>query len=615
MQGVMWAVLGITVVLAAMVSRSARSAGNVDLSKQTVTSGDISVRLPTKWRGTLRGSEDPRVIAQAAERSPGEGGRTVRILRDHVQVPVSPLKYLIDAFGVSAPGEVSAADDEDGEGGGYALISTTRIGPATGVIVAVQRQIPRRGRPEFRKDVYAAAVLPTLDVVVIALTGDGPVDVTDHAVVRQIASGITLSGAAAEQPNESGATLPEGIQVSAPEGFGAVPQADPNRTDRLFLPTSAGKGASEFEKSWSAIEVVGCLFPALDEKDPNREQRATSAMTTLLLARDPRWRDAKITFTDGAWRAEPPDHKAGADAFPMRAYLLPDPSGRALLAVLHGGFGGGGGFDRMWKQLSASTKFLPSSDTAQLEDAGGVEAGRLRQIGWAKLLADADEQWWLWTDASDRPHVGWSHFRWEPKDLSARTIICRRDAAGDVTRVTGEWNLFPDKPEYTADDSRSTSSGTGTDSGDALRQGARLRNGQLALTVNPTGAVMGQWKMPTPSQFVPGGVLPLVMGKLEPGPLLLKTESFPGGWECIGAPQPLSVIIRPDPQSTRKAEGEDKPLRCVTAQVNGSGRVSRWYFRSTGELESVEFAGKVQRVESDLHALRVDFGRDGQMSP
>src|SRR5206468_2525652 len=109
-------------------------------------------------------------------------------------------------------------------------------------------------------------------------------------------------------------------------------------------------------------------------------------------------------------------------------------------------------------------------------------------------------------------------------------------------------------------------------------------------------------------QFVPGALLPLVMGKLKlsGGPMLLRTESFLG-CEALGLPEPLTILIRPDESATtRKAEGESQPMRCVTAEVNGTGTVTRWYFRQSGELEYVQFPGGVQRAAAEENTVKSD---------
>src|SRR5205814_8577075 len=65
-----------------------------------LNSGNVSVRLPARWRARLRGDADPRVIAQAAENAPGEPGRMIQVLADRVDHPLSPLQYLCENFGI-----------------------------------------------------------------------------------------------------------------------------------------------------------------------------------------------------------------------------------------------------------------------------------------------------------------------------------------------------------------------------------------------------------------------------------------------------------------------------------------------------------------------------------
>src|SRR5690349_15704350 len=107
MQAVMWLILGGTVALAAVVSRSARHATRVQLAPQPITEGAVSLRLPVKWRPGPRG-EDPRVVAAASDpSSPSMGasggagaGRAVEVLCDRLNVPVSPLQYLVENYGL-----------------------------------------------------------------------------------------------------------------------------------------------------------------------------------------------------------------------------------------------------------------------------------------------------------------------------------------------------------------------------------------------------------------------------------------------------------------------------------------------------------------------------------
>src|SRR5205823_12249545 len=107
-------------------------------------------------------------------------------------------------------------------------------------------------------------------------------------------------------------------------------------------------------------------------------------------------------------------------------------SGRALLTVFTAGLAGGASFDRCWKEMSAKVKFLPAADSLQLEDAGAAEASRLmRDANFDKLLDDRDDQWFQWLDASERPHLGWSHMEWQHDRIEAKGEMPMRPA-GEV---------------------------------------------------------------------------------------------------------------------------------------------------------------------------------------
>jgi hypothetical protein len=73
-------------------------------------------------------------------------------------------------------------------------------------------------------------------------------------------------------------------------------------------------------------------------------------------------------------------------------------------------------------------------------------------------------------------------------------------------------------------------------------------------------------------------------------------------------------MIRPGVNTTRIADGEDKPMRCVAAEVNGSGRVTRWFYRSSGELELIELPGGVVAAPSSEGTVRFNFPK-GPMAP
>jgi hypothetical protein len=381
------------------------------------------------------------------------------------------------------------------------------------------------------------------------------------------------------------------------------------------LQTTSGSSGEKFNENWTTAEVVGCLFPRLDPADPKRQERAASALRTMLLTREAGWRDAVVSDVDGVWRAKRAIAVASGDqSFAATAYLLPDASGRALLAIFHGGWSNGAEFDELWKQLKSQTKFLPSSDIAQLEDAGTAEAGRLRREDPAKLIPDRDEQWWLWTDQSDRPHVGWSSLRWQAGKLAADVNLRMRGTAGEIQRITGQWELrgeLRDPRSYVIDVTGTQSQG---ERSITVQQKTTLQHNTLTISFRSAKSLVKEWRTAPPPQYIPGALLTVILGQLQPGPMLLKTESFID-CQLVASPEPLTVTIRPGPTTTRKAEGDEHPMRCVTAEVNGAGRLSRWYFRSTGELECIELAGGVRCMPSDSKSIQFNFGKDGAMAP
>src|SRR4051812_47157624 len=102
MEILMCAVLLGTIGLAAVVTRSANRAHRIELSADALSRENVKVRLPLGWRMQASDASDARVIALATEASAGPGrvARVVRVLSDRIETPMSPLKYLHDAFGV-----------------------------------------------------------------------------------------------------------------------------------------------------------------------------------------------------------------------------------------------------------------------------------------------------------------------------------------------------------------------------------------------------------------------------------------------------------------------------------------------------------------------------------
>ena len=101
------------------------------------------------------------------------------------------------------------------------LFTATPVGPTTGVLIGVQRVVAHRApmarsMAQLSKDLYAATVLPSMQVLVVHLLGAGELDDLDESAIVKIAGGITLARPAPVEPADSIITLPTGIELQPP---------------------------------------------------------------------------------------------------------------------------------------------------------------------------------------------------------------------------------------------------------------------------------------------------------------------------------------------------------------------------------------------------------------
>ena len=623
MQAVMALILAATIALAAAVSSRARRANRVELSNDApVTARQVTVRLPQGWRAQPTDAKDPGLVVEAVEHleaddeeEDADGGtaRTVTVRVEHLSTPQSPLQCLLSNFGHLISSRRPQRTED--------WFAPIAIAGHPGMMMTAEQGSRRRGGGTTRKDVVAAAVLPSLRAVTIHLQGVGEADANDHAVVQAIAAALTLAGEPALGKPGEVVTLADGIRFTAPRGF--VPVAadvDAARTDRRLWTAprrDTPESLDEMEGAWFTIETVGCLCLDFDAADPKQAERAKSTLATLLLVRDPRWQGAPITpMGDKVWRADPPGAEAGERGVSLyaRAFLMTHPSGRALLTIVRGGLAKHD-LESPWRDLAPTVQFLPASDVATLEDLGASEAARLRRAGYEKLLPDRDIAWWRWLEGD--AYVGWSNLDFpvarpggSAPGLAAKGQHHLRLPNG-VDHVTHDFTYRDGVERYTSTVIREQiqrhARGTFT-------QKTTLADGKLAMTVQPPdGPAVQRWNdLAPPPQFVPGGLLPLVLPRLARDPMILVTDTFPGR-EGLGPPQPLTLIIRPGDGATTTRAGD--ALQCVTVEVNGTGVVSRWYFRKTGELERVDWGAGLQQLASDESAVKNTFPKGNELAP
>lgn len=612
---VMATILAGTLGLAALVGSMNRRFSRVELIEKPVRFDDISIRLPVGWTN-VDDREDARTLATAMEDGPSpQRARRLTIMCEALAAPMSPIQYLVERLGVPV---------KDGSEGEIAELEAVTIAGQPGAIISISSLRIGNDAPAVRvpqKDVYAAAVLPSRRAVVVHLRGIGESDQGDEMVVRKVAGALAIgSEPAVPAVAQSEISLRGGTNFAVPPGLLCVEPNDPLRADRLLWPVlGADDDVGQLEARWLTVEVIECLFIAPAAEAGNERDVANAAFETLLLSRDATWRGAAITPAgQGAWRAEPRSPAGGSWALASRqAYLLADPGGRALLAIFRGGVGGRSDIGSIWKSLAGSVKFGASPDIRTLETRGAAVASAMAGIGYEKLVSDRTEQWWLWTDARDRPHRGWSHVDF---DVAAgigelRGEIARRIRQGnEVTRLNGRFRSSDAAADYHSSVTRAAAQPAESA---PVEQTIALRDQRLGLALGPPGNVRPEWEIAMPQQFVPGALLPLLMDQFHRDPgegeLIVRSEEFMGV-EAAGPPQPLTILIRSVENVGRLAEGETEPMRCVEAEVNGSGMLSRWYFRKDGAVECVDLPGGLQRTRSDFNTVKFAFDQDPRMA-
>ena len=630
----MWLILGATLGLAAFVNHERRRSLRVELGPPAEY-GSMTVRMPRAWDVIAPNESDPRVVVSATEpaqtptRRPGQG-RTVTILRERLPAARGPLEHLL--ISISQPAAVQGpAQWQD-------AIESVTIGGWPGLMVSLakvqQNQLEKRAQPDEpdddprgwpRKAYVACAVLPSRHAVVIQLEGSGTNELSDVEVLKQIAAGIEITAQPPlGQPGETVA-LEGGARVTAPNGFRPVYENDPNRIERQLW----GSGDA---RSWTSCELVPLLLA------PEEMGKEAQAIAIALQTRDRRLRGAVIEADKEhprRWRIAPTPTPF-SELFPTIAYVIADERGdrgaisagprRAVLAVFRGAEGTQRRFEQAWEEIAGGVSFVGETDYAAMLALGETEARRLSDRGMARLIrSPRDEQWWLWLDEDEHVNLGWSSVAWDlsgpppqkrttaaapagaPAPWGERRTV-RRGTDGRLIHVTEEW--FGDLRTYEL--FANTTVGDGTET---FKQTTRFDGGELVMTETAgRNKRTGHWERVAPPQFVPGGWLSLLIGELTRQPLILRTESFVGH-EGSAPPEPMTLIVAHNAEATTRSAVDGTPLRCVTVQVNGSGEVSRWFFREDGRTERIEFAAGLRRLPSDPKTVRFTFEHDEGMLP
>lgn len=602
MQAALCGLLAITVGLAALATHQKRLALRLPLNDSPVNVGRLRVSLPVGWSAPAISEETSGGDAFFSDEllPDGKPGRRLSFRRTRTAGLPAPLEQLLRSSQVkeehltgSQNPRVIPAKVQNLEVAGWPGVMVTRINAILG------------GR-RIQKEVLACAILPPAQAVVIRLDGSGEPDAADEELVRQMAEKVAVreSGGLLVRP-ESGGTVELGGGVFSP-----VPEhfcwnksiADVNRTSRdLLVDGSAGY--------WTSIELIPCLWLPEDSEQ---------TLVSLLSTRDREWRSGPVKkLADGMWQVDRVEGGSAVATFPSRAYCLSNGGDQAIIAIMHGGLHEDQLFDAAWKSISANVRFTATKNLAGLLQQGEEQVRQLATTGMERFVSAANghDIWSLWDQSENADKQFWMQLDWgreisvEKPSLSVPEIT-PTDAAGDKemeasavwqgSRTNWSDHQFP-AGRLAGLIQRLYANVPATETHQQTWHG-RADLSAYSLSADRVNAIHGQrtttqrWELrdgklrnllsgdepqPPPAQYVPGGWLPLILGKISDQPMVLRTESFIG---CEGiAPSELLTLTIGHVSGTA--------MKCVTVTVNGTGQVSRWWYDLDGALRYIDFAG------------------------
>jgi len=571
MQVFMWVVLGGAVGLAALVDWGLRRAQSVSMS-EPILDGPISFRVPANWR--LSSYIGPGGISSRQAVEPGGRGRKLTFIRQRVDRLMPPLEYM------ARTGQFPQnADDAD-----YAPIT---LGGFPGLCARwTTVRLSADGPAEPITTVCCGAVLPSRQAVSIRMETPGTLEKSDWKLIRQVLQSLTVPNL---QPT-SATTLdfPEGIRISLPDGFVLLPEPDPLRNQRTMVHQSKLGG-------WLSAEFVPVEF---NSNLPSGWLLSALAAREQLDWRDPaqteKWLNADvIREQDDRWRIDPRDSVNPALLIHRRAYLIAGKTSQGLLIVLTAQYPSGeADLDQAFGALQDKIQLGGSADLNALLSAGAAAAE-------AAPAQEPGEQWWLWSRSGGAE--GWTHAYVDPSGQTPVRDTLRRDWQGNVTRVAQRWGLgagsagsWSQTARYDSQTDEEPTFVAGTRFADPVATSLRMRSGQEYPAT-----------MPRSPAFVSSAHFPGLLATIRQLPAALWTDRFPGN-EADPFAAPILLLVRGGPDAG--------PLRCIEAQIDGTGQISRWYFRPDGALDHADFPGQLTLRPSTPGAIESALRTDPRLT-
>ena len=543
MQMVMWLVLGASMILAAMLDHRLRQQQIIDFSP-TVTDDSLSFRIPSTWKTWTRRNEAD-VTEHVATDSVAGVVRTLSISRQRVPHAIAPAEYILRAFPVL--GSLDAANFKGVEIDHW---------PGLGIFWEARRASLDAGE-EFQFTNCSAIVLPGDQAILVRMDKNAPFDAADERLYRQVLDTIHVS---MPGPSDGGTIqLGNNITVSAPADLRVYPGIDSLCAERMVAQITDGGG-------WISAEFVPVAVPG---NQPSASLLAGLAARTVGPAS---CRARKCVDFRGRFgrRAQPLDIQPPRQRHRSRlsariAHLLTADGGWGLIVVLSAEPPASlKDLNHLWDELSANIHFGGKSPPL----AGTLAAGAAVASG-AALPAPADT-WWMWTRGS--VPVGFTHGFADRDAKYVFRYTARRNWNGSATAVLQQWGTNGDSSPW----SRMTRLDAAANLNDPLipifDQTTTVADSITTVVHEPNGQE-SQSDMSFSSAFLLSRYLPKSLFRVNSNQTAIWTDRFPAV-EGEQFPSPMLLLAnRVDSQPG---------LQCVQAQVNGTGRLSRWYFRDDG---------------------------------
>ena len=580
LQGTLCLVLAGTLALARVVQRMSEPDHDAELAQALAEIGPLKLRMlgPVGWL-EQRSPDGMTLLEHGTEE---RRGRRLRIWHSYGTIFMSPLEFLVRS------GELSTADaaillSASGSPEKPARLGTITMAGSSGVVVSqtrLFRGIP--GQPSaVRSETVAATVLPTGDALLIRLDGDAAEADDDLEFIAKIAATIELPDAKEPahpaHPPHPGKLKLEGVNVTVPHSLSGTGAADPLRTGNPLILSS--------DSMWLGVDVAPCIV---------LPDEGLEALPVRLAVRDPLYRPGPVKQLDKNTvmcerRISSTDGTGGL--FPAVSYLYTDATGRGVLVEFRWNATAPQAVlareqvQSLWSEISRGIRFADQPPVADLLQAGeGAVQSLPRDPGMLEPAAPPTDRWQWFHGSLGRVRSVRMQHQVQPEHVSGSYDGEGSPPLSGVGRETGHWSVSRDELSYTSTMSRIGPART-------VFQDVTLRERKLQITITESPQAATVYAESPSRVYVPAGLLPIVLGRIERKPVVLQTDGLPNptGWT---APAPVTVLATPASDMPRQGE-DGGELSCWKVEVTGSGRSSRWYYDSNRQLQSIMFPGGV----------------------